>query len=113
MEQKRSKLADFGQTPDSVKTDEELESYKRKPSFNTSAEKKEGLSDIYKMYFCFTLIIEEPAPNLVPALKTNVESFSFYFNKDRKLDKGPKVEINSYSQVEKKSNKLKVCCFNL
>ena len=48
-----------------------------------------------------SLIIEDPAPNLIPAFKTNVESFSFYFNKDRKLDKGPKVEINSYSQVKK------------
>ena len=54
-----------------------------------------------------SLIIEDPAPNLIPAFKTNVESFSFYFNKDRKLDKGPKVEINSYSQVKKNQMNLK------
>ena len=42
---------------------------------------------------------EEPAPNFIPTFKTNVESFSFYLHKDRKLDKGPKVEVNSYSQV--------------
>ena len=53
MEQKRSKLADFGQTSGPLSTDEEPESYKRKPSFNSSAEKNEGLSDSNKMYFCY------------------------------------------------------------
>merc|ERR1719445_1410533 len=64
-------------------TDEVTERYNRKSNLNASAEKTR----------------EEPAPTLIPAFKTNVESFSFYFNKDRKLDKGPKVEINSYSQA--------------
>ena len=99
MEQKRTRLAGPGQTPEPSKTDGESETYKRKPKINASAEKDEGISESNKIYFCYILITEDPAPNLIPAFKTNVESFSFYFNKDRKLDKGPKVEINSYSQV--------------
>ena len=29
----------------------------------------------------------------------NVESFSLYLSKDKRIDKGPKQEISSYSQV--------------
>ena len=44
MEQKRTKLAGPSQTHGPSTTHEEYETYKRKPNFNASAEKKEGFS---------------------------------------------------------------------
>ena len=51
MEQKRTKLAGPGQTPEPSKTDGESETYKRKPKINASAEKDEGISESNKIYF--------------------------------------------------------------
>lgn len=39
-----------------------------------------------------------PLPVVTP-INNHVESFSFYLSKDRRIDKGPKTEINSYSQA--------------
>ena len=53
MEQKRTKLAGLSQTPGPTPTHEEYETYKRKPKFNASAEKNEGLSESNKINFCY------------------------------------------------------------
>ena len=52
MEQKSTKLVGLSQTPGPSRTHEEYEPNKRKPNFNASAEKHEGLSESNKMYFC-------------------------------------------------------------
>ena len=43
---------------------------------------------------------QEPAHVIQPQPEIrNVESFSLYLSKDKRIDKGPKQEISSYSQV--------------
>ena len=77
------------------------EKYGRKDKYNAGAGRNEGFNET-SLLRSLLILTEQPAHNFIPTFRANVESFSFYLNKDRKLDKGPKVEINSYSQVTEK-----------